>query len=913
MSVPGGVSDAQNDFCFMSKKLASNNLRNRDPMEGTREELGVEDKEPGLGRDAVAPVTRKQPVATKRVGAAPYNVPPGLAQSGAVRPLTSVMPPPYRGIIKQRQPHSKFLPKKMKKEALSLEKQREAASLDEALPGGPMLRSEGGVQLPLKTLPPQKSRPVFPKPPPLPRKTVAKFKAPRFPPISASTLASPERSGSTSVADVQASPISMSPRAVARTLPSTGERGGTPSQRPLSPSFVAEFPLLTDVQKIRELSQSLSSVLSVSSSSDEEVLDESLLKTYAEDKKLDDEIRIVEGGDMWDTPADTVDVHASGVDRFIRGSLITVRRESFAQKVRREATEVAGYLDRLSLKVSARLKELRDTVNKQEAMLRNFKAAYVKATASEMNEMILAGWSRHGHLGFIDVTQYLSPILKNQQLFPVGVLKQVFPSASDFMSTTPGKRKGRRKWEFEDPMAPPRIPKLRAQRISLPTPIEHCCKAVKCCPLSTEKKGVVPGQLNDVDDATSSDSTESPEVYNKLNHADEGSRTSLGIQQYEKRRRATFVQLIGQLQFGSEERVERPASIRTFLFLKTTGDNVCPDLPPRDDIELKAQALLAEAENKVEEDSSLDSDEYTQIDSTVAQVQSPRFLGKRVESFWARWCRVKVEPTEHYRKSIRETLIRYYKKEKQFRRRCIGILPGGLSTVQLSPPPCPGYPPGGLETPQSSFSSKDMLSDILSDTAGNGSTNEELGAGGGRLSSTSSALTSSEEDFAALFQLQQPERITSNRAGSISAAAAARRADHLFQSVPLSPQISRRPPATRNQREIYTTSFEIGAARTPTLFVELCRAIEQLPAEEAAASAVPWEPSEAAHAEALRWDKCFNRCLTPLECCVNKISDLAEHSGSRPARVTELWQLADDVNSQRAVWIYRGRVVTPIG
>lgn len=508
-----------------------------------------------------------------------------------------------------------------------------------------------------------------------------------------------------------------------------------------------------------------------------------------------------------------------------------------------------------------------------------------------------------GHLGFIDVTAYLAPILRNQALYPIGMLK---PKLLGYSAPKPDKKLSG-KSDFPDNfLTPPEVPKLRPQYIALPSSIKTCCSAILGCSQGLKQDAEVDIKDGGLSMLRNSDSEALDDWAEDFGH---DNADVAAVQQYDRRRRSTFGQLFQQLQLmDSEQSVDRQADIRTFLLIGSTGATVCPDLPPRNDVEMRFHAQTSAAESSTE--SALDAVDENEINATLGRIKSPRFLGRRLETFWVRWCKIKMESTEHYRKSVRETLIRYYKSEKSFRRRCIGILPGGLSTVQLTPPPRPSYPPGGLKTPQSSFSSKDVLSDILSDAVGEETTNSE-----DEISSHCSSrfsLTSEFSDGTPKFSHKnQSDYPATPLITGVSATLEARRAEQAFQTA-FSRRFSSLQNPTRNTREIYTTSFDIGTSKLrPSVFVELSRSIDTLFAKDDNSSATPWRPSDPADTESVIYDSCLKRCCTPLECCVGVVNNLPQHEGSKSAHVTEIWQLADDPATRQGVWIYRGRTVKP--
>lgn len=100
--------------------------------------------------------------------------------------------------------------------------------------------------------------------------------------------------------------------------------------------------------------------------------------------------------DFEDEETDIVDLRVSGADRFIRGALLSNRREALAKTLQQATQDMVNCVERLNVKVTAELRELKKTISKQEIKLKRFKSAYISSTAMEINEIVMAGWSRSG-------------------------------------------------------------------------------------------------------------------------------------------------------------------------------------------------------------------------------------------------------------------------------------------------------------------------------------------------------------------------------------------------------------------------------------------------------------------------------------------------------------------------------------
>lgn len=416
-------------------------------------------------------------------------------------------------------------------------------------------------------------------------------------------------------------------------------------------------------------------------------------------------------------------------------------------------------------------------------------------------------------------------------------------------------------------LVPPPLPHIRGQRITYPC--SPCLLPSDASPPLRAKK-----KESFFDDETSTTTSSEDAEY-------EDSKPAVV--------HSSLKTMIDQLHTIIPDRSIDRKNITTFV--KITERRGGSDEKSRAQREVLKQEELSRTKEELEglSTSSVSSEDLDTIERAVESISSPRFCGLRIDGSLGKILNMPVESTTKYKKMVRKKLYKYYKDEKRFRKSCVGILPGGLSLVCMSQPPEPKYPPGGLTQQLSPISSEGILSDILSELGGEGE--------------------SEEEDFAALFEQGEKEILEAAAVGS-------RFSEESGGGGKID---SRLPRRVGPSADIFTTTFQVGfPQRQPNFLVELHRH-EMLP--DRAATQEIQKIQEEREEKQLEIEQRRNRCIKtcPQFCeemdlcgvCLERLEELPEglrrKEVTRPAEITEFWQLSHD--REDPIWIFRGRVV----
>lgn len=357
---------------------------------------------------------------------------------------------------------------------------------------------------------------------------------------------------------------------------------------------------------------------------------------------------------------DLFDLHNVGEAHAFDARLLDIHRLALLRTVHTGATDVAEQFSYVRRKVDARAKELEDAIAKHEMAMQRLKAAFHATTLHELNEIMAAGWTRTGSLGFVDLRELLKPFVESRRHYPYAVWHPGLQLQPPAVLAIPRRRRRRPRRPL---LQRPLPPVIQPQQVGSP-----CTAFLVPAPRRLGAKVPVTDE-----EPPSSVETSAPPT-------------------------PTVSAAAGTV-------LDR-SNITTFVKLGVNPK--APFVPKPEEREEETTEI---------EEKSIDSEDRDLIEETVHRIRGPTLWGFPVEGPLGWLLRIPVEPTSHYKEKIRRILEQYFRDLKWYRRCSVRTLPGGLSPITLRPPPPPKYPKGGLISPEeSSVSSlEETVSDVVSE------------------------------------------------------------------------------------------------------------------------------------------------------------------------------------------------------
>jgi hypothetical protein len=575
--------------------------------------------------------------------------------------------------------------------------------------------------------------------------------------------------------------------------------------------------------------------------------------------------------------------HAKIQSMFCDNILITNRIDEMFTRLQNNIRSSFSRLQQFKTEISCEMDEIGHCLKDCELTFTRDKQKFNTCMDEEIHNFIMSGWARSGHLGFIDISKLFEPVLKNKR-------KHVAHSRRSHDKNTQENKDHSNDMEkngllLSDKVKTIQFSELFPESSFTTLQLSHYMYHFKCCNFTRER---TRNSLN----TQALYRTESPKV-NKHRKGDKLNKMNCENNRFKSSKLApnpkNFLVIndgyyLKDIEGSSEQE-------KAFLFLsnlldktstKSQSDSSSESLSSRNCLSMDStNGSLLKSENMEENQPHTKNAWLGDFPHCARQtINCMGFLTKSNVTEPS-----KIFIPESSKESCKTNQIKAIPSEK--------MLPGDLSP-QIQMPPCePKYNLRNTCTKNSSKQSHKCSSNVfLYDS-------ENSDDGWIKTSPAAQELKFIDEN--------NEERASST--GGMKQ----KETKFFFKSCTLLQEIHPCFPSNRTAcvtEKMYTTTFVIGNMdRKSNILAEVVQNICNTSLQD---SFINMLHTAQDHADDLTVDESIQHPSKPTICHAGFTQLSQHHLGCVPARVTEFWQLANNVFQNQAVWIFRGRLITPL-